>query len=62
MAKIDADWGGIVDLGQGVRLGFGNNLLLIERTRPDGSAGVYNVPHIPDDKVPAFLAWMASLA
>lgn len=60
MTSIDQDWGGIVDLGQGIRIGFGDRLILLERTRADGSVGVYNLAHIPDDKVEAFFEWLAS--
>lgn len=44
-----------------VRIGYGDNFLLVEKTTPTGGSGVYVVPHIPEDRLDSFLAWLSGL-
>lgn len=57
----DGDWGGIEQLSADTRIGYGNNFVFIEKTQTDGSVGVYNLPHVPQEKMADFLAWLANL-
>jgi hypothetical protein len=67
MAKIedvwgtDGDWGGIEQATPTLRIGYGNNWVYMEKTLPNGDVGVYNIPHVPQEKMADFLAWLANL-
>ncbi len=58
---IDGDWGGIEQLTPTSRIGYGQNFIFVEKTLSDGSVGVYNLPHVPSERMADFLVWLASL-
>lgn len=57
----DGDWGGIDQINDTLRIGHGQNFVFVEKTLPDGSVGVYNLPHVPSDRMADFLVWLANL-
>jgi len=59
---LDGDWGGIEELPSGTRIGYTQNFVMIERTDANGEVGVYNLPHVPSDRMADFLAWLANLS
>lgn len=68
MAKIEdvmgaagGDWGGTEQVTPTLRLGYANDFLIVEKTLPDGTSGIYSVPFIEKEHYEAFLAWKASL-
>lgn len=64
MAKIEDmndAWAPTEQLTPTLRIGYGNEWVYLEKTLPDGTSGVYNIPHIPPEHMESFLAWRASL-
>lgn len=61
MALAGGDWGGIEQITDTLRIGYAQNYILVEKTLPDGNAGVYNLPHVPAEQMADFLAILASL-
>lgn len=61
-ANVDGDWGGIEQVANGVRMGFSNNFVVVERTLPSGEGtGIYPLPFIASEEIESFLAWRVSL-
>lgn len=64
---LDGDWGGIEQITPQTRLGYAQNFLFVETLKAGGDAnnpadyGVYNLPHVPADRMADFLAWLANL-
>lgn len=59
--KLDGDWAGIEQLTPTSRIGYSQNFIMIEKKLPDGSVGVYNLPHVPSERMADFLVWLAGL-
>jgi hypothetical protein len=60
MADAGGDWGGIEQLSVDTRIGYAQNFVLMEKT-VNGEAGVYILPHVPQEHMASFLEWLASL-
>lgn len=58
----DGDWGGVEQLTPTSRIGYGQNFVFVEKTLPDGNVGVYNLPHVPAERMADFLSWLANLS
>lgn len=62
MEQAGGDWGGIEQITPTVRFGFANEFVIVERTLPNDTSGVYALPYIPVEQMESFLAWRASLS
>lgn len=58
---LDGGWADIEQLTPKTRIGYTNNFVMIETKDADGNVGVYNLPHVPSERMADFLAWLADL-
>ena len=65
--QLDGDWGGIEQLTPKTRVGYTQNFVMVERTLDEldengnPKVGVYNLPHVPSERMADFLVWLANL-